>query len=96
MTTFTWDNRNRLTRATLKNSSGVTQQVVDYTYDAMNQLIGEKVTPYSDGEAGTPTVRRFVYDPLTGEMQLAFNGSGNLTDRYLWGPMVDQVLADEK
>ena len=29
-------------------------------------------------------------------MVLAFDGSGNLTDRYLWGPAVDQVLADEK
>jgi hypothetical protein len=27
---------------------------------------------------------------------LAFDGSGNLTDRYLWGPAVDQVLADEQ
>jgi RHS repeat-associated protein len=28
-------------------------------------------------------------------MVLAFDNSGNLTDRYLWGPAVDQVLADE-
>jgi RHS repeat-associated protein len=28
-------------------------------------------------------------------MQLAFNGSGTLTDRYLWGPLVDEVLAQE-
>ena len=28
-------------------------------------------------------------------MVLAFDGSDNLTDRYLWGPAVDQVLADE-
>jgi hypothetical protein len=29
-------------------------------------------------------------------MVLSFDGSGNLTDRYLWGPAVDQVLADEQ
>ena len=28
-------------------------------------------------------------------MVLAFDGNDNLTDRYLWGPAVDQVLADE-
>jgi RHS repeat-associated protein len=94
--TYTWDNRNRLTSTTTKNSDGVTLQVVKYTYDAFNQLIGESVTPYTDGVAGTTTTQRFVYDPLTGEMQLAFNGSGNLTDRFLWGPLVDQVLADEQ
>jgi RHS repeat-associated protein len=96
VTTYTWDNRDRLVGATLKNSSGVIQKVVDYTYDAFNQLIGESVTPYSGGVAGATATQRFVYDPLTGEMQLAFNGSGSLTDRYLWGPLVDEVLADEK
>jgi RHS repeat-associated protein len=96
VTTYTWDNRDRLASLTLKNSSGVIQKVVDYTYDAFNQLIGESVTPYSGGIAGATATQRFVYDPLTGEMQLAFNGSGNLTDRYLWGPLVDEVLTDEK
>ena len=26
---------------------------------------------------------------------MAFDGGGTLTDRYLWGPAVDQILADE-
>jgi hypothetical protein len=65
-------------------------------YDAFNQLIGESVTPYSGGVAGTTATQRFVYDMQTGQMDLAFDGSGNLTDRFLWGPIVDQILADEK
>jgi RHS repeat-associated protein len=95
-TDYTWDNRDRLTSVTSKNSSGVIQQVVTYTYDAFNQLIGESVTPYSGGVAGTTATQRFVYDMQTGQMDLAFDGSGNLTDRFLWGPLVDQILADEK
>jgi RHS repeat-associated protein len=67
-----------------------------YTYDAFNQLIGESMTPYSGGVAGTTATHRFVYDMQTGQMDLAFDGSGNLTDRFLWGPLVDQILADEK
>jgi RHS repeat-associated protein len=39
------------------------------------------------------TAQRNVYDGSN--MVISFDGSGNLTDRYLWGPAVDQVLADE-
>jgi RHS repeat-associated protein len=31
-----------------------------------------------------------------GNAVLAFNGNESLTDRYLWGPAVDQILADER
>ncbi len=55
-----------------------------YTYDMFNNLIGRTV----NGVA-----RYFVYDGTN--MVLAFNGSQELTDRYLSGPAVDQVLADE-
>jgi len=96
VTTYDWDNRNRLVSATTVNSSDEITQIVNYTYDAFNQLIGETVTPYTDGSPDTATTSRYVYDPATGQMQLAFDGGGNLTDRYLWGPLVDQVLADEK
>jgi hypothetical protein len=38
-------------------------------------------------------VERFVHD---GEhIALVFDGQGNLTHRYLHGPQVDQVLAEE-
>jgi RHS repeat-associated protein len=93
---YTYDNRSRLTSVTTLNSSTVIQQVVTYTYDAFNQLNGESVTPYSGGVAGGTTTQRFVYDMGTGEMSLAFNSGGSITDRFLWGPIVDQILADEK
>ena len=52
-----------------------------------NNLIGRTVT---GANAGT---QRYVFDGTN--MVLAFNGSEQLTDRYLSGPAVDQVLADE-
>ena len=38
-------------------------------------------------------VERFIYD--RDQIDLVFDGSGNRTDRYLYGPAVDEVLADE-
>ena len=55
------------------------------------RLIGRTVTTYGTG--GTTTTQRYVFDGTN--MVLAFDVNDNLTDRYLWGPAVDQVLADE-
>src|SRR6266404_4212728 len=32
----------------------------------------------------------------SGNPVLAFNGNQSLTDRFLWGPVVDEILADER
>jgi RHS repeat-associated protein len=64
-----------------------TNQRITYTYDMFDNLIGRTVT-------GTgATTQHYVFDGTN--MVLAFDGNDNLTDRYLWGPAVDQVLADE-
>ena len=70
-----------------------TNQRITYTYDMFNNLIGRTVTTYDTGGETSATTQRYVFDGTN--MVLAFDGSGNLTDRYLWGPAVDQVLADE-
>ena len=87
---YTYDNRNRLTGVTC-SVNGTESYSIVYTYDMFNNLIGRTVTTYGTG--GTTTTQRYVFDGTN--MVLAFDGSGNLTDRYLWGPAVDQVLADE-
>src|SRR5947207_1615215 len=51
-----------------------------HTYDHTHQLTKEDIQ--LGGYGG-------------GNMVLAFNSSGWITDRFLWGPMVDQMLADE-
>ena len=69
-----------------------------YTYDMFNRWIGETVT---DG-SGTVTInRKFVYDGNQIVLQFDSTASGdlaaaNLSHRYLYGPAVDQVLADEQ
>lgn len=101
ITIYTWDNRNRLTAvtsyATYADYTATTptpSQTIAYTYDIFDNLIGRKDTTYNtDGSVAASTAQRYVFDGAN--MVLAFDGNQNLTDRYLWGPAVDQVLADE-
>jgi YD repeat-containing protein len=103
-TDYTWDNRGRLVTVKdyTKSGSTLTQvQQVDLWYDAFNNLIGRTLTPYISGNPGTPATARFIYDGPApgsgpGHAVLAFNGNQSLTDRYLWGPALDQILADER
>ena len=72
-------------------------KTVTYIYDAFNRWIGETVD--RAGQAVQQT--RFVYDGNQIVLQFDKTGTGNLaaTDlshRYLWGPAVDQLLADEQ
>jgi RHS repeat-associated protein len=93
---YQYDYRNRLTEVTNKDGTGETAQttqVVDYSYDAFNRLTTRTVTLYSGGVAGTPVTGHFVYDG--DNMVLMLDDSGAVTDRVLYGPAVDQVLAEE-
>jgi RHS repeat-associated protein len=105
ITIYTWDNRNRLTSVTSyanyaayqpQSGSPTPDMTVTYAYDVFNRWIGETVTT-----GGTTTQTRYVYDGNQIVMQFQGTGSGplaanNLSDRYLWGPAVDQLLADEQ
>jgi RHS repeat-associated protein len=96
ITSYSWDNRGRLISVTIYHgytnyAADTFYQKVAYTYDMFNNLIERTVSgPGAGLAAGT---QRYVFDGTN--MVLAFDGSENLTDRYLWGPAVDQVLADE-
>ena len=95
VTTYGWDNRGRLIGVSYCQTCGQVSEgdwSVAYTYDMFNNLIGRTVTTYGTG--GTTTTQHYVFDGTN--MVLAL-GSGDVpTDRYLWGPAVDQVLADEQ
>ncbi len=86
--TCVYDAWNRLVQVSAA-STGTIQ--AKYQYDGTGRQIGRTDTTYGTG--GTTTTQRYVFDGTN--MVLAFDGNGNLTDRYLWGPAVDQVLADE-
>jgi RHS repeat-associated protein len=93
VTQYTWDYRNRLTKVVERDSaSGPIEKQTDYTYDVFNRRIGKSVDEDGAG-SGTAAVTRYVYDG--DNIALQFDGSGNLTHRYLHGPAVDQIVADE-
>ena len=76
-TTYTYDFRNRLISVEVGGTI-----VASYTYDALNRRIG-----IDDSGSQTWT----VYDGSNAYAD--FNGSGTLTERYLYGPAVDELLA---
>ncbi|MCC7087507.1 MAG: RHS repeat-associated core domain-containing protein [Pirellulales bacterium] len=74
------------------------QQKVSYLYDAFDRLIGKRVD--SDGDTGVDATEAYVYDGdqivlQFGDDDDAALSDSDLTHRYLWGPAVDQLLADE-
>ena len=92
VTEYTWDYRNRLTAVVTQDSDGTVIKEAAYTYDVYDRRIVKVVD--ADGEAAeTSTEARFVYDG--DHIALVFDGDGNQTHRYLHGPQVDQVLAEE-
>ncbi|MHB9049519.1 MAG: golvesin C-terminal-like domain-containing protein, partial [Pirellulales bacterium] len=94
---YGWDHRNRLasvtnyTRAT-QQSAWVQGQTINYSYDAFDRKVGKTVnSPYREA---------YVYDGQNVVMQFQAATSGNLASStlshgFLYGPAVDQILADQ-
>jgi RHS repeat-associated protein len=90
VTTYAYDNRNRLTGVTTKDAAGAVVAQATYTYDALDRRIGTAVDADGAGP-GAPATTWTVYD---GENPYAdFDGTGALRTRYLHGPAVDWLLA---
>ncbi|MGC3970871.1 MAG: hypothetical protein QM775_27125 [Pirellulales bacterium] len=84
----------------LKNNAGDVTQRIEYRYDAFDHLIGRYSDVTADGDftMDDADVERYVYD---GDQIVIVEhstvGSGvDTINRYLWGPEVDQILAQEK
>ena len=101
ITEYEWDHRNRLTKVTDRATfGGTSNQEVDHTYDAFNRWIKRDVD--TDGGTGSDPIEQtfFLYEQGQVHLQFDKTGSGNVADsdlshRYLWGPTVDMLLADE-
>jgi RHS repeat-associated protein len=103
MTDYTWDARDRLTEVTdYASAGGPATQVVQYYYDADNRWIGETINQ----ENGQP-LQETAFAYTGNQIVLQFDGTSatgsasaltvnDLSHRYLWGPAVDQILADEQ
>ncbi len=90
-TEYEWDHRNRLTAVTEKDANDTTISRVEYTYDVFDRRIAKDID--SDGDGNVDSGERLVYDGQS--IVLSFDDSGSLTNRYLNGPVVDQVFASE-
>jgi RHS repeat-associated protein len=89
-TDYAWDHRNRLTSVTDKTSGGTQTQQITYSYDAFNRLVKRT---YQTTSGGAVTAGYFVYDG--DQMVLELEPDADVAHRLLWGPAVDQALADE-
>ena len=92
ITDYTWDHRNRLTAVVTITSDRTVLKKAKYTYDAYDRRIAKVIDADSEGST-VPTEERFVYDG--DHIALVFDGDDNQTHRYLHGPKIDQVLAEE-
>ncbi len=91
---YVWDYHNHLTRVEFRNSSNTLTKGVNYRYDAFGRMIERTV----DGDSSKTL--RFVYDDAPGkdglsDLVLTFDANGNVVNRYLHGPSVDQLFSDE-
>ena len=89
VTEYTWDHRNRLEKV----KQGLAETT--YTYDAFNRLVRRQHDP--DGPSGAAAVSSTVFVNDGTQIAMEFEGNSPVpSHRYLWGAMVDQILADEQ
>ena len=79
---YSWNNDNQLTEV----ASSLAQGFVDYGYDAFGRMVSRSI-PNPQG------TQNYIYDGQ--EIVLVLNVSGQVMQRNLYGPAVDQVLATE-
>lgn len=90
VTEYHWDHANRLTAVIDRAATrGAVLQEVEYLYDPFGRRIGKTITPAH----GPSEIERFVFDDQHVALRFV---NGQLANRYLHGPSVDQILADEQ
>jgi RHS repeat-associated protein len=99
ITQYTWDHRNRLVKVEHRpHYAAAVDKVVEYFYDHQNRWVRRAID--ADGNGHLDGRRIFVYDGNQIVLDFWRNNSqdlqiGHLRQRYLWGPAVDQILAEE-
>jgi RHS repeat-associated protein len=92
VTEYEWDIRNQLRKITTRVSDGGSiNSVVEYVYDMFGRRIAKEFD--DDGDGAADRNQQFVYDGQHIALQLE---DGELSHRYLHGPAIDQILADEQ
>jgi RHS repeat-associated protein len=105
---YVYDHRNRLVQVKKYQSEiGRYYDFVNYTYDSFNRMI-KRQSGTHDTQSGLNTQTRDQYfagyDGINPTLELETSATtsapaateSSLKHRYLWGPVVDQLLADEQ
>jgi RHS repeat-associated protein len=99
---FEWDHRNRLVGIVYSDGEGITEaRWIDYSYDALNQLVGREEAYYDGSNEKSVFVHEDgqivlqFHEELLGSIPVGDLAADDLSHRYLWGPAVDQLLAEE-
>jgi RHS repeat-associated protein len=101
-TEYTWDHRNRLTKITERTSpTGSNTAIYDYVYDLWGRRIAKLLDTDADSDYDEETHylldgERYERGNAGDHIVLTFNANEDLTNRYLHGPAIDQILADEQ
>ncbi|WP_419193218.1 RHS repeat domain-containing protein [Kolteria novifilia] len=107
VTEYTWDHRNRLTRVISKDDQDAIIQDVLYAYDIANRRIAKEID-WDGAGTGSEETERYILDqaefpvayaattqtPLD-SIVLVYNDATDTQTRFLHGPDIDQVLAEE-
>ncbi|NLH74750.1 MAG: hypothetical protein GX456_17005, partial [Verrucomicrobia bacterium] len=100
ITEYTWDHRNRLVKVEHRAGyAAAVDKVVEYFYDHENRLVRRRMD--GDGDGDYEQKRVFAYDGNQIVLDFQHTGAGDaaasdLRWRYLWGPAVDRILAEEE
>ncbi len=92
VTTYEYDQRNRLVKVTQPGS------IVTYRYDGLDRRVNRQVAGGSNGTIDQSTVWVWDGDQVLFEFEDSDGDGANsfeLARRYLWGPGIDMLLADE-
>lgn len=98
VTTYTWDHRNRLIAVTELDDEETVLSTIEYSYDAFDRWISR--TYDADGPGSTAAIDSYFahdgdqvaleFEDATGSVD-----GGDLTHINSWGPVIDQLMADE-
>ena len=90
VTEYRWDLLNRLVEIIARtNDGGSAVNSISYAYDALGRRVEKTVAP----AVGPTETECYVYDGQNIALRFV---QGRLANRYLHGPAVDQILADEQ
>jgi RHS repeat-associated protein len=100
-TVYVWDHRNRLVQVAFYEPGEGNVRGIDYSYDAFNQLIGRAEWYYDGSNEKSVFVHDNgqimfeFYSQTLGSLPIEELEASDLARRFLWGPAVDQLLAEE-